>query len=109
MTAVPREAATADRAVPGTERPKLVFVFSSTSGSSRKAEAFLAQVLQHRGNHATFDVIRLDSGRRPDLVERLRVSRVPALLVLEGGTVQAALSELNGCKPIADLLSPWLK
>jgi hypothetical protein len=41
-----------------TPRPQLLFVYSRTSGSSRRAEGFLAQVLQRRRNHNSFRLIR---------------------------------------------------
>jgi hypothetical protein len=38
------------------DRPRLVFVYSDSSGLSRRADGFLAQVLQRRRNHETFAV-----------------------------------------------------
>ncbi len=42
-------------------RPRLLFFFSSTSGPSRRAEGFLAQVLQRRANHSSFELVRVDA------------------------------------------------
>ena len=36
-------------------KPRLVFFHSSVSGACRRAEGFLAQVLQRRRNHVSFD------------------------------------------------------
>jgi len=69
-------------------RPKLVFFVSETSGKSRRTEAFLAQVLQRRGNHTTFHLVRVDADRRPDLARRFRIITIPTLLVLEAGRLR---------------------
>jgi thioredoxin-like negative regulator of GroEL len=91
------------------ERPKLIFFFSSTSGRSRRADGFLAQVLQRRGNHNTFELLRIDADERPDLAQRLGVRSAPELLVLDCGRVRGRLTEPRGCVQIEELLAPWLK
>jgi thioredoxin-like negative regulator of GroEL len=91
------------------ERPKLLFFFSARSGPSRRVEALLAQVLQRRGNHATFHVRRLDIERASAIAERLEVTVSPTLVVLEDGRVLARLDRPTGCREIADVLSPWLR
>jgi thioredoxin-like negative regulator of GroEL len=90
-------------------RPTLLFFFSSTSGASRRADGFLAQVLQRRANHATFRLVRVDADEHPDLVERLQISEVPALLVVVEGRVRARIGRPSGCSEISRLLSPWLR
>jgi hypothetical protein len=40
--------------------PQLVFFYSPRSGQSRRADGFLAQVLQRRHNHETFTLVRVD-------------------------------------------------
>jgi hypothetical protein len=91
------------------ERPRLLFFFSATSGLTRRVDGFLAQVLQRRGNHSTFVLHRIDVDQRPDLVERLRVTELPALVVVTDGRVRARLSKPTGCTQISALLAPWLK
>jgi thioredoxin-like negative regulator of GroEL len=91
------------------ERPKLVFFSSPTSGRSRRVEAWLAQVLQRRGNHTTFDIQRLDIERAAEIAERLEVTVSPSLVVVEDGRVVARLDRPTGCREIADVLSPWLR
>ena len=88
---------------------KLAFFYSPRSGRSRRAEGFLAQVLQRRGNHHTFKLLRVDVDERPDLAKRFRVATVPTLLVITDNRVQARLTQPRGCREIAKLLSPWLK
>jgi thioredoxin-like negative regulator of GroEL len=87
----------------------LVFFHDPTCGRCRKAEGFMAQVLQHRSNHKTFRLRRVDVDKRPDLSERFRVSAVPTLVVVEGGSAKAHLAKPQGCTDIKKLLSPWLK
>jgi hypothetical protein len=89
-------------------RPTLCFVFSPTSGPSRRAEGFLAQVLQRRQNHRAFALRRIDCVEQPALAERLSATTVPTLLVVDERRVQARLDGVFGCKEIEQLLEPWL-
>jgi thioredoxin-like negative regulator of GroEL len=91
------------------DRLKLAFVYSEKSGASRRVEGFLAQVLQRRRNHDTFQLLRVEAERRPDLVERLRVTELPTLLLIEEKRVRGRLVKPSGCRAISDFLSPWLK
>jgi hypothetical protein len=90
-------------------KPKLLFFYSSTSGRSRRAEGFLAQVLQRRSNHDTFSLIRVDHEEHADLAERCKVDEPPALVVVEGKRVRARLEDPRGCADIQSALAPWLK
>ena len=95
--------------VPGGGKPMLLFFYSHTSGASRKAEGFLAQVLQRRRNHDTFAVRRIDCESCRDLAARFGVRRPPTLVVVEDKRVRAKLEQLHGCAEIQNLLAPWLK
>jgi thioredoxin-like negative regulator of GroEL len=90
------------------EKPRLVFFYSNRSGACRRVEAYLAQVLQRRGNHDTFEVHHVDVDVRPRLAERLRIDQLPSLCVVEDGQVQARLRP-RGCKDIKEFLAPWLQ
>jgi thioredoxin-like negative regulator of GroEL len=90
-------------------QPSLLFFFSPTSGLCRRVEGFLAQVLQHRANHATFRLLRVDADQRPDLLERLDITELPTLLVIADGSVRGRLAKPTGCAQISQLLHPWLK
>jgi thiol-disulfide isomerase/thioredoxin len=92
-----------------TEQPGLVFFYSPVSGSCRRAEGFLAQVLQRRRNHGTFKLYRVDEQERPDLVERFGVATMPTLVVVEDKVVRARLERPRGCREIESFLAPWLK
>jgi thioredoxin-like negative regulator of GroEL len=89
-------------------KPRLVFFFSPESGRCRRVEGFLAQVLQQRRNHETFQLYRIDHEERPDLAERFQLERVPTLFVVEGKLVRARLEEPRGCRDIQIFLEPWL-
>jgi hypothetical protein len=91
------------------QKPGLVFFYSPVSGSCRRVEGFLAQVLQRRRNHGTFKLYRVDEKERPDLVERFAVASMPTLVVVEGKTVRARLERPRGCRDIERFLAPWLK
>jgi thioredoxin-like negative regulator of GroEL len=96
-------------AEPEHQRPALLFFYSERSGSSRRADGFLAQVLQRRGNHGTFRLLRVNADDRTDLVERFRVTEIPMLLVVADRRVCARLGKPRGCAEISDFLAPWLK
>jgi thioredoxin-like negative regulator of GroEL len=89
-------------------KPSLVFFHSGVSGACRRAEGFLAQVLQRRRNHATFKLCRVDREARPDLVERFGITTMPTLVVVEDKTVKAMLVRPRGCREIESFLAPWL-
>jgi len=95
---------------PGTDpdRPQLLFFYSATSGRSRRAEGFLAQVLQRRRNHQAFRLRRIDVDKHPQLVERFKIDAIPALLVVENKRVRARLHSPRGCADITRSLAPWL-
>jgi thioredoxin-like negative regulator of GroEL len=90
-------------------QPRLVFFYSQVSGACRRAEGFLAQVLQRRRNHGTFRLYRVEQGERPDLVERFGVTTMPTLVVVEGKAVRAKLEKPKGCRDIERFLAPWLR
>jgi thioredoxin-like negative regulator of GroEL len=90
-------------------KPQLVFFYSPVSGSCRRVEGFLAQVLQHRRNHGTFKLYRVDEEARPDLVERFGVEELPTIVVVEGKLVRARLAKPRGCREIESFLAPWLR
>lgn len=100
--------ATAAASVRVNARPGLVFFHSSVSGACRRAEGFLAQVLQRRQNHSTFKLYRVAEEDRPDLVERFGITTMPTLVVVEGKTVRAKLERPRGCREIESFLAPWL-
>ena len=90
-------------------RPGLVFFHSDVSGSCRRVEGFLAQVLQRRRNHGTFTLYRVDQDERPDLAERFGVVELPTLVIVEAKKVRAKLEKPRGCREIESFLSPWLR
>ena len=90
-------------------RPGLVFFYSSRSGTCRRADGFLAQVLQRRRNHGTFELYRIAQEERPDLVERFKIDNMPTLVVVEGNKVRARLEAPRGCREIEKFLAPWLQ
>jgi thioredoxin-like negative regulator of GroEL len=93
---------------PLTEQPRLVFFHSTLSGNCRRVEGFLAQVLQRRRNHGTFDVVLVSEEDRPDLLERFKIETLPTLVVVEGKSVAARLERPRGCRDIEGFLAPWL-
>src|SRR6266576_1239976 len=100
--------ATAAPVLRATKKPGLVFFHSSVSGACRRAEGFLAQVLQRRQNHETFRLYRVAQEDRPDLVEQFAITTMPTLVVVEGKTVRAKLERPRGCREIESFLAPWL-
>ena len=90
------------------ERPQLLFFYSPRSGRCRRVEGFIAQVLQRRQNHDTFDVVRVSVDSYPHLAERIRVEQVPTLCVVEGHKLRLSIVEPRGCRELERALEPWL-
>jgi thioredoxin-like negative regulator of GroEL len=91
-----------------TQKPGLVFFHSRVSGACRRAEGFLAQVLQRRRNHETFRLYRVAQEERPDLVDRFGIAVMPTIVVVEGKIAKARLERPRGCREIEAFLAPWL-
>lgn len=92
-----------------TTQPLLIFFTSTTNGHCRRAEGYLAQVLQRRRNHETFKLRTIAQEEHPDLLERFRVDTTPTLLVVDRNVVKGKLVEPRGCGDIQSFLAPWLK
>ena len=90
-------------------KPGLIFFFSPRSGQSRRVEGFLAQVLQRRRNHTTFQVHRVDADKHADFAMRLDVTETPALVIVDGGSIRGRVTKPVGCRQIEELLAPWLR
>src|SRR5438045_8728156 len=90
------------------EQPRLVFFHSTLSGHCRRVEGFLAQVLQRRRNHGTFQVVRVAEEERPDLLERFKIETVPTLVVVQGRAVAGRLEHRRRCGDLEGSLAPWL-
>ena len=92
----------------GVTRPKLVLFYSPLSGRCRRVEGFVAQVLQRRGNHETFEVVRVSVEKRPDLAERFKVETVPTLCVVENRRLRKRIVAPRGCRELTQELAQWL-
>ena len=95
--------------VAASAKPKLVFFYSPRSGRSRRVDGFIAQVLQRRQNHDTFDLLRVSVERRPDLAERFAVDELPTLLVVTDKKVRRRIINPRGCRELEHQLQPWLR
>jgi thioredoxin-like negative regulator of GroEL len=91
------------------EQPRLVFFHSTLSGHCRRVEGFLAQVLQRRRNHGTFELVRVAEEERPDLLTHFKIQTVPTLVVVHGRRVAGRLEKPRGCRDIEGFLQPWLQ
>jgi hypothetical protein len=87
----------------------LILFTSSREGRSRRAEGFLAQVLQRRRNHETFAVRYVAREERPDLLERFRIEQTPTIVVVDQNRVRGRLPQPKGCDDIQTFLAPWLR
>ena len=91
------------------KRPLLVFFYSPQSGRCRRVEGFIAQVLQRRRNHDTFQLVPVSVDRRPDLAERFGITRVPAVCVVEHRKLRRGIVVPPGCRQLEHELEPWLR
>jgi thioredoxin-like negative regulator of GroEL len=89
-------------------RPKLLFFYTDSSGRCRRAEGYLAQVLQRRRNHDTFKLYRIDCSARADLAERFGIGEAPTLVVVDDKQVCVRLEQPRGSVEIQEALAPWL-
>jgi thioredoxin-like negative regulator of GroEL len=96
-------------ALDSTVPPQLVVFYAKRSGKSRRVEGYLSQVLQRRGNHASFRLRRVEVTEHPELVSRFGVDEVPTLVVVDGNRVSGRLAAPRGCRDIERLLRPWLR
>jgi thioredoxin-like negative regulator of GroEL len=93
----------------GAQQPKLLLFHSQRSGQCRRVESWLAQTLQRRGNHNTFDLRSIAVEDHPELHKRFRVEEVPTLVVVEERRVVSRLSRPRRGAQIEELLAPWLR
>ena len=100
-----KEQGTSSKTAPA---PRLLVFHSRVSGRCRRVDGFLAQVLQRRANHATFELERIAAEERPELHERFGIDDVPTLVVVEEGQIQGRIVDPGGCKAIERFLAPWL-
>ncbi|HEU5244219.1 MAG TPA: thioredoxin family protein [Gaiellaceae bacterium] len=91
------------------EKPRLVFFYSPLSGRCRRVEGFIAQVLQRRRNHETFDLVRVSVDRRPDLAEKFHIEHVPTICVVVGRKLRRTIVGPRGCRELEQELEPWLR
>jgi len=87
----------------------LVFFTSETDGRCRRAEGFLAQVLQRRHNHETFFLRFVEQAEHPELIDRFKVETTPTLMVVADKIVRGKLVAPRGCEEIQAFLAPWLR
>ena len=90
-------------------RPTLIFFHSTVSGWAVRVDGFLANVLQRRRNHETFNLRRVSLERYPELAKRFGVGREPTLVVVEENVVVARLVDPRGSRDIEAFLAPWLR
>jgi thioredoxin 1 len=90
-------------------KPNLVFFHSPSSGRCRRVEGFLAQVLQRRSNHDTFEVLRVDADEHVELAEQFKIETIPTLVVVMDKQAQGRLPNPRGCREIERFLTPWLR
>ena len=90
-------------------KPSLLFFHSASSGRCRRVEGFLAQVLQRRSNHDTFELRRVDADANAELVERFKIETIPTLVIVADKRAQGWLPNPDGCRDIEQFLAPWLR
>jgi thiol-disulfide isomerase/thioredoxin len=102
-----REQASRDRAAAG--KPRLVFFYSPTSGRCRRSEGHLAQALQRRANHDTFELVRVNVDTHPDLAQRFGITELPTFVVVEGRRMARRIVSPRGARELQRELGEWLR
>src|SRR3954452_15783173 len=90
-------------------RPSLLFFHSASSGRCRRVEGFLAQVLQRRSNHDTFELLRVDADANAELVERFKIETITTLVNVADKGARGRLPNPGGCRDIEQFLAPLRK
>jgi thioredoxin-like negative regulator of GroEL len=98
----------AQPARPATAKPTLLFFASETSGPCRRADAYLAHILQRRRNHDAFTISRIDIAKRPDLATRYQITTVPSILIIADHRLRAHIEHPLSRTDIQHALAPWL-
>jgi thioredoxin-like negative regulator of GroEL len=91
------------------DRPRLVFFYSPQSGRCRRVEGFIAQVLQRRRNHDTFELVRVPVDKRPDLAEKFGIVEVPTICVVQDRKLRKRIVAPRGCRELEHELDAWLR
>lgn len=98
-----------DQPVPDPQRrPRLVFFHSPSSGRCRRMEGFISQVLQRRGNHETFELVRVSVDQSPQLAEKFGVEEVPTICVVEDRKLRRRIVNPRGARELERQLKRWL-
>lgn len=84
-------------------RPLLVFFRSESSGPARRMESLIAHFAHKEREWLRVAVVDVDD--RADLAEKLRVSTVPALVLIQGHRVVARLEGRASAPKIEALLA----
>jgi thioredoxin 1 len=87
-------------------KPLLLFFWSERSGPARRMESLLAHLA--RKERMRLRVIRIDADTQPDLVERLKVSEVPTLVLVKGKRVVDRLEGRASAPKIEAMLTRHL-
>lgn len=90
-------------------KPRLVFFYSPTSGRCRRTEGHLAQALQRRHNHDTFELVRVDVDTNPQLARRFQVTELPTFVVVEGRRAVRRIVSPRGSRELGRELEEWLR
>lgn len=89
--------------------PLLLLFASSRSGEARRVEGYVAHVLQRRHNHGSFRFRIVMQEERPDIFERLHVTDVPTLIVVDNQRVVRRISGYARPPEVESGLRPWLR
>ena len=68
----------------------------------------MAQVLQRRRNHDTFELVRVSVESRPDLAERFKIATVPTLVLVKGKRSVARIEGRASAPRIEQMLAAHL-
>lgn len=90
-------------------KPRLVFFYSPTSGRCRRSEGHLAQALQRRHNHDTFELVRVDVDTNPQLARRFQITELPTFVVVEGHRAVRRIVSPRGSRELGQELEEWLR
>ena len=90
----------------GSSLPLLLFFTNPTSGPARRMESLLAHLA--RKERARLRISKIDVEKAPEWAERLNVTQVPTLVLVDGRKPVARLEGRVSAPQIERMVAPYL-
>jgi thioredoxin len=89
-----------------TDRPLLLFFTAERSGPARRMESLLAHVARKERGRLRISLVDVD--KSPELAEKLRISDIPTLILVQDRRPVARLEGRASAPEIERMIAPYL-